>query len=316
MLSSESETESSNHSGSESHNDSDEEIYAAINAGLIKPGTLVKSEKYGKVTGKLKRKEKINNVTALENFHKNIFEDLSQEILEDFKEVPSITIPKDENRQENAEEHAQKVRSNLANDDFKREALFALEAKAALLKGLELMNKHDIPTKRPGDFYAEMAKSDKQMEKIKSKIIQKTEEADRRTKLRALRDQRKKGKEIQQEIKKKRSEEKKDFLKKVKLARKNKSGGDALFDEDSGRAGAKQHVNRKRQYKDAKFGNKKGPKAFDKKNQGGKRSGGNGGPGGRVGKNKASNASSGFRSKNVSKKRPGKTARQSKGGKR
>merc|ERR1712158_38042 len=230
-------------------------------------------------------------------------EDLGKDIIDDFKEVPQAVIPVDERRADNAEEHAQKVRSNLANDDFKREALFALEAKASVIKGLELLAKHDIPTKRPQDYYAEMAKSDKQMEKVKNKLVQKQEEAERRQKLRALRDQRKKGKEIQQEIKKKRSEEKKDFLKKVKLARKNKSGGDALFDDDSGRAGAKQHINRKRQYKDAKFGSKKGPKNFDKANSKSKgRPGNDGGrrrgpTGGRV--QKASNASSGFRSKNA-----------------
>merc|ERR1712226_980658 len=94
------------------------------------------------------------------------------------------------------------------------------------------------------------------MEKVKNQILQKSEEMDRRDKLRKIGEQRKKGKEIQQEIKKKRSEEKKDFLKKVKLARKNKTG-DALFDDDSGRGGTKQHINKKREYKDAKFGYKK-----------------------------------------------------------
>lgn len=324
MLSSESET-SDSQSNYDSH-DSDEEIYAAIKAGLIKPGTTIKADKFEKLTGKNRKKEKINNIVAIQNFIKSVKEDLGEEIIKDFKEIPCLTIPKDESRIDNAEEHAQKVRSNLANDDFKREALFALEAKASILKGLELLNANDIPTKRPEDYYAEMAKSDRQMEKVKNKIIKKGEEQERREKLRALRDQRKKGKEIQMEIKKKRTEEKKDFLKKVKLARKTKTGGDALFDDDSGRAGAKSHINRKRQYKDSKFGSKKGQKAGQKSganqntsfkshsknfSSSSRERGGRRGPtGGRV--QKASNSSGGFRSKNASKKRPGKTARAKK----
>lgn len=153
------------------------------------------------LTGKNRKKPKINNQTAIKNFNQKIIDSIGAEIIADFKEVPQLTIPKDEDRQQNAEDHANKVRSNLANDDFKREALFALEAKSACILGLELLEKHGIPTARPTDYYAEMAKSDKQMEKVKKKLVQKSEEQDRREKLRKLRDQRKKGKEIQQEIK-------------------------------------------------------------------------------------------------------------------
>lgn len=111
---------------------------------------------------------------------------------------------------------------------------------------------------------------------------------------------------------KKRSEEKKEFLQKVKLARKNKTG-DALFDDDQGRGGTKAHVNKKRQYKDKKFGYGKGVSKNMKNLANDKRRGhSGGGPGQGNRPRKASNASSGNRSKNISKKRPGKAARSKK----
>jgi len=309
---------SDSESSTYSHHDSDEEIIAALKAGIIKPGTTIKSDKLDKLVGKTidgqpkqyRQKAEINNVSALNNFEAQLKAEIngqnidsSNNFLSDFKEYPNVTIPKDDNRENNAEEHANKMRNNLANNEFKREALFSLEAKASALKALDLLEKHGIPVTRPEDYYAEMTKSDRQMEKVKKKILQKSEEMDRRDKLRTIRDQRKKGKEIQQEIKKKRSEEKKDFLKKVKKAQKEKKG-DALFDDDAGRGGKKTHVNKKREHKDKKFG------------FGGKKSakfmGGNKAGGPSVGKNrpaKASNASRGVRSKQNTKKRPGKAAR-------
>merc|ERR1712062_713203 len=91
------------------------------------------------------------------------------------------------------------------------------------------------------------------------------------------------------EIKKKRAEDKKEFQNKLKQIRKQKSGGDALFDDDKGTGGKKAAVNRKREYKNMKFGQKPGQKAayakakargdFKKSKQGGPSRGG-GKPGG------------------------------------
>lgn len=40
------------------------------------------------------------------------------------------------------------------------------QAQATVLRALPLLNKHGIPTKRPEDYFAEMAKSDQHMQKV------------------------------------------------------------------------------------------------------------------------------------------------------
>lgn len=40
------------------------------------------------------------------------------------------------------------------------------QAQATVLDALPLLSKHGIPTKRPDDYFAEMAKSDQQMQKV------------------------------------------------------------------------------------------------------------------------------------------------------
>lgn len=247
-------------SESEAEGDSDEEILAAIRSGAIQPGSFVKSKKLQKV--------EINNVAAIKQYIAQTKELINRPsgkldgetvLLDNFAEFPCVTVVRDEKRAASAEEHAQKVKHNLANDDFKREALFAMEAKSSVLAAYEELKKLNIPVGRPQDFYAEMAKTDKHMEKVKSKIIKKKDEQDRREKLRKLRDQRKHGKEVQNEVKRKRAAEKSEFQKKLKRARKNKTG-DALFDDDEGRGEKAKRTNFKRDHKDQKFGKAWGEK--------------------------------------------------------
>lgn len=40
------------------------------------------------------------------------------------------------------------------------------QAQAAVVKGIERLHKLGIPTKRPEDYFAEMAKSDEHMKKV------------------------------------------------------------------------------------------------------------------------------------------------------
>lgn len=127
------------------------------------------------------------------------------------------------------------------------------------MQAFEKLKALDIPIGRPDDFYAEMAKTDAHMGKVKSKIISKKEEQERREKLRKLREQRKHGKQIQMEVQKKRAAEKAEFQKKIKKARKDKTG-DALFDDDKGVGGKSKKVNFKRVNKDQKFGKAWGDK--------------------------------------------------------
>lgn len=51
-------------------------------------------------------------------------------------------------------------------DDFKREMLFHRQAQSAVLDGVPKLKSLGILTKRPDDYFAEMAKSDQHMHKV------------------------------------------------------------------------------------------------------------------------------------------------------
>lgn len=51
-------------------------------------------------------------------------------------------------------------------DDFAREMIFYRLGQAAVLEAIPKLQKLDIPTKRPNDYFAEMAKSDEHMHKV------------------------------------------------------------------------------------------------------------------------------------------------------
>lgn len=63
--------------------------------------------------------------------------------------------------------YGKKLDSSIALDDFKREMLFHRQAQAALLEGVARLTALGIATQRPEDYFAEMAKSDTHMHKVK-----------------------------------------------------------------------------------------------------------------------------------------------------
>lgn len=55
---------------------------------------------------------------------------------------------------------------DLALNDFRRETLFHRQAQAAVLIGIPKFREKGVKTKRPDDYFAEMAKSDQHMQKV------------------------------------------------------------------------------------------------------------------------------------------------------
>jgi rRNA-processing protein EBP2 len=55
---------------------------------------------------------------------------------------------------------------DLALNDFRRETLFHRQAQAAVLIGIPKLREQGVKTKRPDDYFAEMAKSDQHMQKV------------------------------------------------------------------------------------------------------------------------------------------------------
>ncbi len=121
------------------------------------------------------------------------------------------------------EEDANQNHSNnndLASNDFKRESLFLRQAENAISMALPKLNNLNIKTKRPEDYFAEMAKSDEHMKRVKEKLLSKHAEMERREKVRKLREMKKLGKQIQQEVEKKKQQTKKRLSESIKKFKK------------------------------------------------------------------------------------------------
>lgn len=150
-------------------------------------------------------------------------------------------------------------------NDFKRETMFHRQAQAAVMEAIPRLTAMKIPTKRPDDYFAEMAKTDEQMQKIREKLMKKQQEQQRSERVKQLRAQRKEGKMMQVQAKLQRQQEKKEMLEQVKKVRKGLSK-DLSFLDGKGKSGPKKLSKKaleKRRLKDKKFGfggKKKGSK--------------------------------------------------------
>ncbi|NXK54675.1 EBP2 protein, partial [Chauna torquata] len=158
-------------------------------------------------------------------------------------------------------------------NDFQREMSFYRQAQAAVLEALPRLRKLQVPTRRPDDYFAEMAKSDQQMQKIRQKLKSKQEAMEKSEKAKQLRAMRKYGKKVQTEILQRRQKEKKNMLNAVKKYQKGLSDKLDFLDEEqtssqgnkkgSANQRMKKGPNAKRRYKNQKFGfggKKKGSK--------------------------------------------------------
>ncbi|XP_021365970.1 probable rRNA-processing protein EBP2 [Mizuhopecten yessoensis] len=147
------------------------------------------------------------------------------------------------------------------HDDFKRELTFYRQAQATVLQGIQQLQKLGVKTKRPEDYFAQMAKSDDHMKMVRQKLLEKQVSMEMSEKAKKMRELRKYGKKVQHEVLQKRQKEKREMMDAVKKYRKGQK--DKLdFLDDKGppnkkqKTGQKQefHVNKKREFKNQKFG--------------------------------------------------------------
>uniref|UniRef100_A0A3B3TH56 EBNA1 binding protein 2 n=1 Tax=Poecilia latipinna TaxID=48699 RepID=A0A3B3TH56_9TELE len=230
---------------------SDGELQEAFSKGLLKPGMNVLVEK---------NKKLVNNVEGLKRCLADFRKDLPWVERLDMTNLPAEDVVSKTEVKVAAETNGELD----ADDDFQREMFFYRQGQATVLEALPLLKAHNIATKRPDDYFAEMAKSDQQMQKIRQKLITKQMILERSEKAKKLREQRKFGKKVQTEVIQKRQKEKKammsavkkyqkgmtdklDFLEGDQKAAKNSSDG-------SKKALAKKGPNAKRKFKDQKFG--------------------------------------------------------------
>eukprot|EP00745_Piridium_sociabile_P022375 TRINITY_DN34947_c1_g1_i5.p2 TRINITY_DN34947_c1_g1~~TRINITY_DN34947_c1_g1_i5.p2 ORF type:complete len:223 (+),score=79.68 TRINITY_DN34947_c1_g1_i5:50-718(+) len=137
------------------------------------------------------------------------------------------------------------------DDDFKLEMSFYDQAQAARLYAVPKLQALGIPTSRPPDFFAEMAKPDHHMKKIREKLMAKKVGMERSEQAKKLRQAKKYGKKVQQEVTLKRQQEKKALGDAVKKHRKGKANN---LEEILEGGNKKPQTNKKRQLKDRKFG--------------------------------------------------------------
>lgn len=105
-------------------------------------------------------------------------------------------------------------------NDFKRETMFHRQAQSAVVEGIARLKSLNVSTKRPEDYYAEMAKTDEHMLKVKENLVKKQVEAQRSDKIRQMRQQRKVSKQMQVEATLKKHAEKRKLMEEVKKYRK------------------------------------------------------------------------------------------------
>lgn len=151
-------------------------------------------------------------------------------------------------------------------NDFQRESGFHRQAQASVLEAFPKLKTLGLPTLRPDDYFAEMAKSDVQMQKIRTHLMQKQAAKQKSERVKQLRTQRKEGKMLQVQAKLERQKEKKTMLDQVKKVRKGQSKDLSFLD---GKKSKK--VLEKRKMRDKKFGfggKKKGSKMNTKDSAG------------------------------------------------
>lgn len=150
-------------------------------------------------------------------------------------------------------------------NDFKREILFHRQAQAAVQDGIIKLKELGIPTKRPDDYFAEMAKTDDHMQKIRKHLTAKQEGQQRSERVKQLRESRKMSKIIQRDTLEKKQADKSKMMNDLKAFRKGKLKNlDFLDDDSKGKNRPKKHLNKKRQEKEKKFGTGGKKRGFNK----------------------------------------------------
>ncbi|XP_019762244.1 probable rRNA-processing protein EBP2 homolog [Dendroctonus ponderosae] len=236
--------------------DSDRELQEAFAEGKLKPGLNTVQEV---------PKKRVNNVEGLKQKLVEISLDLPWlEKLDSVNEqaplAPELAAQllmheeKRENQFKNNKKLVQlKPHEDPVLNDFKREMLFQRQAQAAVLEAIPKLKALGLPTKRPDDYFAEMAKTDEHMQKIREHLMKKQQQQQRSERVKQLRQQKKEGKMMQIQTKLQREQEKKEMLDQVKKYRKGASKDLDFLDSKKSKSISRKSLE-KRKMKNKKFG--------------------------------------------------------------
>ncbi|KAB0795369.1 hypothetical protein PPYR_12208 [Photinus pyralis] len=243
---------------SDSESDSSEaELQEAFAKGLLKPGlNIVENAPRKFVNDEASLKQKLLEfqlklpwIERLDstNDPAPLAPEMAAQILEQEEKQKSL-------RSNNKKLPQIAIENDPVLNDFKREMIFYRQAQAAVLSSIPKLKALKIQTKRPDDYFAEMAKSDEHMQKIRQNLMQKQLGKERSEKIKQLRLQHKEGKALQTQTKLERLKEKKQILDRVKKMRKGaEKNFDFLNQDDSKKKGGKKALD-KRKVRNERFG--------------------------------------------------------------
>ncbi|XP_067310313.1 probable rRNA-processing protein EBP2 [Pseudorasbora parva] len=239
---------------------SDGGLQEAFAKGLLKPGMNIPLDK---------PKKTINNVEGLKKCLAEFKKTLPWAERLDLTNQPAVDVMA---KAEGKPQHPEGREEINAEDDFQREMYFYRQAQATVLLALPKLHKFKIPTKRPEDYFAEMAKTDQHMQKVRKTLLLKQAAMEKSEKAKKLREQRKYGKKVQTQVIQNRQKQKKAMLSAVKKYQKGMTDKLDFLEGDQDQrpkgSSAKKQINTKnpnakKKYKDQRFGfggKKKGTK--------------------------------------------------------
>ncbi|KAG8437073.1 hypothetical protein GDO86_007956 [Hymenochirus boettgeri] len=247
MLDHEEESSTESDSDFEPSDLTDKELQEAFAQGKLKPGLNVALE------GK---KKLANDMTGLRQSLKDLKNELPW-----VERLDVTTEPVGNSAGQNGGQTSLDTSDINAEDDFQREMCFYRQAQAAVLFALPHFHRLNVSTKRPDDYFAEMAKTDQHMQKIRRKLQFKQAAMEKSEKAKQLRELRKYGKKVQTEVIQRRQKEKSAMMTQIKRYQKGLSdkldfleGDQPQKKTDGSAAQVKKGPNAKRRYKNQKFG--------------------------------------------------------------
>ncbi|XP_018057731.1 PREDICTED: probable rRNA-processing protein EBP2 homolog [Atta colombica] len=206
------------------YNSSDEELQEAFAKGLLKPGLNVAVETSGKQSKNYVNhmKQKLDeiklNLPWIERLDMvNSLAPLAPELALQMQEQE---VRRAKQLQGNRKLLQYKPSEDPILNDFRRENMFHRQAQGAVMEGINRLKKLGISISRPDDYFAEMAKSDEHMQKVRENLMKKQVMTQRSEKVRQLRQQKKVAKQMQVEATLKKHAEKRKLMEEVKKYRK------------------------------------------------------------------------------------------------
>lgn len=237
--------------------DSEEELLELYASGKLKPGLNIPVEE---------EKVFINNVNAIKEAIASFQSSLPwSERLDIVAEVapmaPELSMEITEQQQFLK---AGKI-NEVALNDFKRETMFHRQAQSAVMRGIKLLRKHNLPTHRPEDYFAEMFKSDEHMQKVRHALLQRKTALEQTEKVRRIRQEKKLAKEKQVAAIQEKHKQKRELNENIKKFRKGLRNDLDFLETDSGKKNKKKddggdrkknlsRSQHKRKGKDTKYG--------------------------------------------------------------